>query len=105
MDQDKGKRPMYKNVPIKLHKKVIKFYEPYTSIAPESSKFDLHSTPGHTSHITSHDSCKQISPYYEKPHLLHVCFIDEDLEKNPKRKFSHICTTLSPISFSFSSDC
>lgn len=84
MDLDKGKRPMYKNVPIKMPNKGIKFYEPYASIAPESSKFDLHSNPSHTSHISSGDSYNQIGPYFEKPYLLHVCFIDEDLEKIQK---------------------
>lgn len=52
-DKGKYKSPHCKNVLIKMYNKGKKFYEPYAAIATEPSKYDLHSTQGQMSHIST----------------------------------------------------
>lgn len=80
---DKRKSQISKNILIiKIYNKGKTFYEPYEALTPKASKYDLPSSKGQSSHHSSpSDSYKFIRPYIQKTNLLHVCYLDEDLEK------------------------
>lgn len=77
---DKGKDKFYKNVPIKMYNKDKKFYEPCVVSAHEASKDGQSSIQCQTSHLSSHDSNKNLGTWIKKHFVLQVINLDINLD-------------------------